>query len=78
MRHPNSLSVFRDVPVIIIATFRLEYEGDYEYEVTVLSVRFRLAGRKFSKCACSVLLILVVVLVLQSEGRCYIDRRREP
>ena len=39
----------------IIATFRLEYEDDYEYEVTVLSMRFRLAGRKFSKCECSVL-----------------------
>ena len=40
---------------LLIATFRLEYEDDYEYEVTVLSMRFRLEGRKFSKCACSVL-----------------------
>ena len=29
----------------LIATFRLEYEDDYEYEVTVLSMHFRLAGR---------------------------------
>ena len=39
----------------LIATFRLEYEDDYEYEVTVLSMRFRHEGRKFLKCACSVL-----------------------
>ena len=36
-----------------LATFRLEYEDDYEYEFTVLSMRFRLEGRNFSKCACS-------------------------
>ena len=36
-----------------LAAFRLEYED--EYEVTVLGMRSRLAGRKFSKCACSVL-----------------------
>ena len=38
-----------------IATFRLEYEDVYEYEVTVLSMRLRLAGREFSRCARSVL-----------------------
>ena len=36
-----------------IATFRLEYEDDYEYEFTVLRMHFRLAGQKFSTCACS-------------------------
>ena len=41
--------------ITMIATFRLEYEDDYEYEVTILSMRFRLAGPKFSKCPCSVL-----------------------
>ena len=38
-----------------IANFRLECEADYEYEVTVLSMRVRFAGRKISKCARSVL-----------------------
>jgi len=38
-----------------IATFRLEYEDDYKHEFTVESMRFRLRGRKFSKCGCSVL-----------------------
>ena len=37
----------------LIATFRLQYEDDYEYEFSVLSTRFRFDGRKFSKCACS-------------------------
>ena len=41
------------VVVAVLATFRLEYEDDYEYEFTVLSMRFRLTGRKFSICACS-------------------------
>ena len=36
-----------------IATFRLQYEDDYEYEFSVLSTRFWFGGRKFSKCACS-------------------------
>ena len=36
-----------------LATFRLQYEDDYEYEFSVLSTRFRFGGRKFSKCACS-------------------------
>ena len=36
-----------------IASFRLQYEDDYEYEFSVLSTRFRFGGRKFSKCACS-------------------------
>ena len=36
-----------------IATFRLQYEDDYEYEFSVLSMRFRFDGRKFSKCACA-------------------------
>ena len=31
-----------------IATFRLEYKDDYEYEFIVLGIRFRLAGRKLS------------------------------
>ena len=37
----------------ILATFRLQYEDDYEYEFSVMSTRFRLEGRKCSKCACS-------------------------
>ena len=36
-----------------IATLRLQYKDDYEYEFSVLSMRFRFEGRKFSKCACS-------------------------
>ena len=36
-----------------IATFRLQYEDDYEYEFSVLSTRFRFGGRNLSKCACS-------------------------
>ena len=35
-----------------IATFRLEYEDDYDYEFSVLSTRSRFGGREFSKCAC--------------------------
>ena len=38
---------------VILATFRLEYEDDYEYEFSVLSMRFRSGGQKFSNCACS-------------------------
>ena len=37
----------------MLATFRLQYEDDYQYEFSVLSTGFRLGGRKFSKCACS-------------------------
>ena len=47
-----------------VATFRLEYEDDYEYEFSVLSTRFRFEGQKFSKCACSEHKIRT-----QSEGR---------
>ena len=36
----------------VLATFRLEYEDDYEYEFTVPSMRFRLAEGRFAKCAC--------------------------
>ena len=36
-----------------VATLRLQYDDDYEYEFAVLSTRFRFGGRKFSKCACS-------------------------
>jgi len=36
-----------------LATYRLRYEDDYEYEFSVLTTRFRFGGRKFSKCACS-------------------------
>mgnify|MGYP007058634834 CR=1 FL=1 len=41
------------LPWRALATFRLQYEDDYEYEFSVLSTRFRFGGRKFSKCACS-------------------------
>ena len=37
----------------ILATFRLQYEDDYEYEFSVLSTRFRFGWRKLSKSACS-------------------------
>ena len=58
------------VPFLIYATFRLEYEDDYEYE---LKYRAR-ALRKFSLCKPKAhaqygKLVLVVLLVLQSEGR---------
>ena len=36
-----------------IATFRLQYEDDYEYKFSVLSTRSKFERRKFSKCACS-------------------------
>ena len=36
-----------------LATFRLQYEDDYEYDFSVLSTRCRFGGRKISKCACS-------------------------
>ena len=35
------------------ATFRLQYENDYEYEFSVLSTHFKFERRKLSKCACS-------------------------
>ena len=40
-------------PEVTLATFRLQYEDDYDYEFSVLSTRFRFGWRKFSKCACS-------------------------
>ena len=51
-----------------LATFRLEYEDDYEYEFKARALR------KLSPCKRKVhaqygKLVLVVVLVLQSEGR---------
>ena len=39
--------------IVTIGTFRLQYEDDYEYEFSVLRMRFRFGGRKFSKYACS-------------------------
>ena len=36
-----------------LATFRLEYEDQCEYEFSEQSTRFRFGGRKLSKCACS-------------------------
>ena len=36
---------------MIIGTFILEDENDYEF--SVLSTRIRFGGRHFSKCACS-------------------------
>ena len=35
------------------ATFRLQYEDDYEYNFSVLSMRCRFGGQKILKCACS-------------------------
>ena len=35
------------------ASFRLQYENDYEYEFSVLSTRSRFEWRKMSKCGCS-------------------------
>ena len=37
----------------MLATFRLQYEDDYQYEFSVLSTRFRFGGRRLLKCACS-------------------------
>ena len=48
----------------LIVTFRLEYEDDYEYEVTVLSMRFRLAGENFRSARDH-----YFKLILQAEGR---------
>ena len=39
------------VAVVLLATFRLQYEDEYEF--SVLHTRFRFGGRKFSKYACS-------------------------
>lgn len=36
-----------------LATFRLQYEDDYEYNFSVLSTRCRFGGQKILKCACS-------------------------
>ena len=42
-----------DLQIAVWGTFRLQYEDGYEYELSVLSMRFRFGGREFSKCACS-------------------------
>ena len=56
--------------ILSLATFRLQYEDDYEFEFSILSTRFRLEGENFrSARAQNLKLVLVVVLVLQSEGR---------
>ena len=49
------LAFFFAVAVVLVklATFGLQYEDDYEYEFSVLSMRFRFGGRKLWKCACS-------------------------
>ena len=60
----RTVQVFEKSVAWTLATFRLQNEDDYEYEFSVLSTRFRFGGRKFSKCACSE---LEIVLVLQSE-----------
>ena len=58
------------VEPITVATFRLQYEDDYEYEFSVLSTRFRLEGENFQSArAQNLKLVLVVFLELQSEGR---------
>ena len=48
-REKTLTTLYRDG---ILATFRLQYEEDYEYEFSVLSTRFRFEGQKCSKCAC--------------------------
>ena len=60
----RTVQVFEKSVAWTLATFRLQYEDEYEYEFSVLSTRFRFGGRKFSKCACSE---FKIVLVLQSE-----------
>ena len=71
------VSITSNTPVVVVdlklATFRLEYEDDYVYEFTVLSMRFSLAGRKVLKCTCSELCPRTRSRprVLQSEGRLY-------
>ena len=47
----------------------MEYEDDYEYEVTVLSTRFRLAGENFRSARDH-----NFKLVLQAEGRYYLAK----
>ena len=48
-----SLYNYNDPVHELIATFRLQYEDDYEYEFSVLSTCFRFGGRNFLNCACS-------------------------
>ena len=47
----------------------MEYEDDYEYEVTVLRMRFRLAGENFRSARDH-----YFKLVLQGEGRYYLAK----
>ena len=42
-----------ELVMVLLATFRLEYEDDHEHEFSIPSTRFRFGGPKFSKCACS-------------------------
>ena len=37
---------------LIVATFALDYKDDYDYEFSILSMRFMFVGRKCF-CACS-------------------------
>ena len=41
------------VVAAVLATFRLQYEDDDEYEFSVLSTCCRFGGRNVFKCACS-------------------------
>ena len=55
---------------LIVATFRLEYEDDYEYDFPYWARALGFDGENFrSARAQNLKLELVVVLVLQSEGR---------
>ena len=49
----NAIMIKTTVIMIVIATVRLEYEDDYEYQFSVLSTRCTFVGRQFLKCACS-------------------------
>ena len=53
------------VAYLVIATFRLGYKDECEYEFLVLIMGFMIVG-----CVLNLQLVLVVILILQSEG-CY-------
>ena len=48
-----SVNLWSAYMLFIQATFRLQYEDDYEYEFSVLSTRFKFGRQIISKRACS-------------------------
>ena len=62
-----------------MATFRLEYEDDYEYELTILSMRFRLEGRvlrTLNSFSSSYSNLKVAIVDLLSKGAVHNDDKR--